>query len=385
MKIELWLAFKYIFKNRVKHISFISAISYSGIALGVCALIVVLAVMNGFDSNLTEKLTGFNFHIITEGDNLTKRDLEAIRRMPGVKNAVLFARVQTAVKSKDIILPAVFENIDFNTQERAVWKKHLLKGNFEGVVLGNILAQNLGVKAGQSLKIFNPENFKPEEFKISGIFSFGIYDIDSGFIISGYPKAETFLSKTKQNLNIGIRLQDVYSSQKIKAEIISMFPDKIISIQTWDEMNRILFSALKLEKFVMFLILSLIILVASFNIFSTQTVRVVEKIKDIGILKSLGMTKRSIYLIFSLQGVLLGSIGIFLGSSGGIILSLLLKKYHFIKIPSEIYYINYLPVLLNYRDVIWICVIALIMSILFSLFPGIKASRIRESDALRYE
>ena len=156
-------------------------------------------------------------------------------------------------------------------------------------------------------------------------------------------------------------------------------------INTWIESNGALFSALKLEKVTMFIILSLIIVVASFNIFATLTVKVVEKTKDIGILKSLGFSSRHIVRIFSLQGIILGVIGVILGVGIGLFLCFLLKEYHFIHLPQEIYYIDYLPVMVNIKDVILISLVGVFLSFFSSIFPAVRASCLNPSEALRYE
>ena len=384
MRFIFWLSFKYLFKNQRRHINFIALISCLGIALGVSSLIVVLAVMNGFDQNLREKLLRFNFHI-TAFNNSTEISTKQIIDLEHVENAVIFSQIQTAIKKEESITPVIFQSIEFNPEEAALWKQKLSQGNFDSLAIGNILARNLGLGPGDTIEIFNPQDLKTHKFEVSGIFNFGIYDLDSTFIVSSLQYARDFLNKANPALAVGIRIDDIDKAGDVKTDIIGKFPGRLYLVQTWAEQNKTLFSALKLEKLTMFVILSLIILVASFNIFATQTVNVVEKIKDIGILKSIGLRKRAVGLLFCMQGIILGITGIIAGAGTGIGLCMLLKKYHLIKLPAKIYYIDYLPILMDYKDVIGVCCVAFSMSILFSLIPAVNAARIKTIEALRYE
>jgi len=385
MKVEFWLAYKFIFRGKSKHISFISWISFLGLALGVCVLIVVLGVMNGFDKNLTEKLLGFNFHLIAYLEEPDFQIAQKVRKLNLVENAVLCSQVQTAARKDKTITPVVLEAVDFNSEEKKVWSKYLEKGDFEGLLIGKVLAKNLHLNLGEEIEIFNPKTFKPQKFKVGGLFSFGIYDLDSSFIVSPYSLVNNFLEEAEALPLLGIRIENVYQAEKVKANLISQGISGISLVRTWAELNQSLFSALKLEKVTMFVILSLIILVACFNIFATQTVRVVEKSKDIGILKSIGLNKTSVNFLFSIQGLILGFIGVGLGAGLGLFLCFILEKFHFIKLPSKIYYIDYLPVLIDYKDVVLVCLVGLGFSLLFSLSPAIKASNVEEAEALRYE
>ncbi len=384
MRFIFWLTFKYLFKNQRRHISFIGLIGGIGIALGVCSLIVVLAVMNGFDQNLRQKLLGFNFHITAFVDS-PEFNTRPLTEIEDVENAVIFSQIHTAIRQKDTITPVVFQCIDFNNKEKKLWSKKLIYGNFDSLAIGNILARNLGLDAGDTVELFNPKDLKTQKFQISGIFNFGIYDLDSAFIVSKFDYAAVFLDKAQPLYAAGIRINDIYKAPAVKKELIQKFGPELSLIQTWAQQNETLFSALKLEKITMFIILSLIILVASFNIFATQTVNVVEKIKDVGILKSIGLRKRAVGFLFCMQGMVLGISGTLIGTGAGIGISLLLKRYHLIKLPAKIYYIDYLPVLIDYKDIFGVCIVAFSMSILFSLIPAIRAARIKTIEALRYE
>ncbi len=217
---------------------------------------------------------------------------------------------------------------------------------------------------------------------MKGFFKVGLYDIDNNYIIADLEKAKSL--SPNYLLFLGVRVEDPFKAREIKNRISSRF-GKGVFVTTWMESNKVLFAALQLEKVVMFIILSLIVIVAAFNIFSTLTVRVVEKTKDIGILKSLGFTRSHIRAIFSLQGLLLGVIGTLAGAVLGLGLCWLLKNYPFIKLPQEIYYIETLPIAINYRDIGFIVLMGMCLSYIFSLLPAIRAAKLLPSDALRYE
>ncbi|MBN2119953.1 MAG: ABC transporter permease [Candidatus Omnitrophica bacterium] len=372
-------------RNRKRHISFISIVTCLGIALGVCCLIVVLGVMSGFDNNLKEKLLGSSFHLVAYLDNSGQVEFEKIQSVEGVKSLVEFSQIQTAVKKDKNITPVIFEGLKFNEAEEALWKTYLTDGNFQGLAIGRILARSLDLYIGDEVEVFNPKTFKPKKFKVSGIFSFGIYDLDANFVVYPLSEARDFLKEVEALFALGIRVDDIYKAEPIKKAILDRNPKGIYLIKTWAELNETLFSALQLEKITMFVILNLIILVASFNIFATQTVKVVEKVKDIGILKSLGMTGWGINLLFCLQGIFLGLLGTLLGSGAGIGICLFLEKYHLKVLPAKIYSIDYLPVTIDYNDIASVCIVALTMSFIFSLMPSIRASKIKEIEALRYE
>jgi lipoprotein-releasing system permease protein len=384
MKTLFWLALRFIFKNKKKHISFISILSCLGIGLGVCSLIVVLSVMSGFDSHLRERLLGFNFHLTAYTES-RQADLSKIRHIDQVQDTVIFSQVYTAITGKGLIYPIVLQGTEFTSQEEERWQNYLVKGDFQGLALGRVLALELNLNIGDTIQIFNPKTIKPVEFRISGIFDFGIYDLDSRFAISSYSYLEDFFNQSDSDILVGLRIDNIYNADLVKQQIISEDIPNIWLLRTWSELNKNLFSALKLEKIAMFIILSLIILVASFNIFTTQTVNVVEKIKDIGILKTLGLSKVKVGFLFCIQGVFVGIGGILLGGLSGIGICLFLERYHFIQLPAQIYSIDYLPVLINYREVFAVCGIGLLMVIIFSLLPGLKAAGIQETEALRYE
>ncbi|MCQ9204810.1 MAG: ABC transporter permease [Omnitrophica bacterium] len=381
---ELYLVRRYIFRGGARHISFIAVVSCLGVALGVATLIIVMSVMNGFDRDLTDSLMKFNHHLRIESFDKTRlpRIKEILQAREEIEGASIFLQTQVFAKFDNLIVPLVVKGIDFTDEkELKIFSKYIKEDNHQD---GFFVGQALRDKFFISDKIeFYPlgKKLKLKKAHIRGIFKIGLYDIDNNYIITDLEKAKSL--SPNHILFLGVRLKDAFKvsdlKQKLKKDL-----GKGVFISTWMESNRVLFSALKLEKITMFIILSLIILVASFNIFATLSIKVVEKTKDIGILKSLGFTSKKILTVFSLQGLLLGFIGTIGGTVLGLGLCILLKKYPFIKLPAEIYYIKYLPVAINYRDISLIIFVGLFLSYVFSLLPAIKAARLSASEALRY-
>jgi len=385
MRPELWLSAKYLRRHKRTPAFFISLVAMLGVAIGVAVLIVVLSVMNGFDRHLKEKLLGFNYHINAYTVGADQMLAERIDDMDGVRNAVQIAQVQTAVRHEKLIAPAVLTGISYNEQEREYWQRYLAEGDLNGLVIGRVLMERLGVGIGDTIGIFDPETLKPVEYPISGYFEVGLYDLDNTVLALPLEGNRKFFEKVPDAWAVGVRLYDPATAPQIKRDLYHADMDGVEFVRTWYEQNRTLFGALELERLVMFIILSFIILVASFNIFATQTVRVVEKIKDIGILKTIGLNSNGIGLMFCLQGMLIGTLGIVLGLGFGIGLCYLIQYTDIIKLPPEIYYIDRLPVLVRFSDVAYICAVALGMSFVFSVVPALKAASIKEVDALKYE
>jgi len=381
---SFYLARRYFLRGRAKHISFISVISCLGVALGVFALIVVISVMNGFDNDLMDRLLKFNYHLTVE--SLDKELLPAVKarvdEISGVNNSSIILQTQVFAKVDRYIVPLMVKGFDFNDRREMQAFSQYIKKDLKntGFFVGEGLYDRLGLK--DTLEYYPlDKNFKLREEKLRGFFQMGIYDIDNNYLIADLEKAKTL--SPNYYMFLGVRINDPLEAKRIKNIIAQEFPRGLV-VNTWMD-NQVLLSALKLEKLTMFVLLSLIALVASFNIFATLMVKVVEKTKDIGILKALGFTSGKILAIFSLQGLFLGLIGVFLGTASGLGLCLLMQKYHFIKIPVDIYSIEYLPVFINYRDIIMIAVLGLLFSFISSLFPAIRASKLSPCEALRYE
>lgn len=381
---ELFLARRYLFRGKSRHISFIGVVSCLGIALGVATLIIVISVMNGFDRDLMDRLMRFNQHLRVEclDNEQLSRIEEEVETWEGVEAASISLQTQVFAKFDKLLLPLIVKGIDFNDKEESqiIYQYITKETASEGFFIGE------GLK--RRFFILDEIEFYPLKKKlqlqkgvIRGTFKVGLYDIDNNYLITDLERAKSLSSNYV--LFLGVRVSDPYKAAKIKKKILAKF-DQDVFVSTWMESNQVIFAALKLEKVVMFIILSLIILVAAFNIFATLTVGVVEKTKDIGILKSLGFTRKRISRIFSLQGLLLGFVGTLSGAVLGLGLCMGLERFPFIKLPQEIYYIEYLPMAINYRDIGLIVLVGIVLSFIFSLLPAMRAARLQPSEALRY-
>jgi len=382
---ELFLARRYLFRGKARHISFIGIVSCLGIALGVATLIVVISVMNGFDRDLMDRLMRFNQHLTIEC--LDQEQLPEIEKeletWEDVETASISLQTQVFAKFDNLIFPLAVKGVDFQDKEesRMLYQYITRETASEGFFVGEGLRRRFFILDRIE---FYPlkKKLQLQEGVVRGAFKVGLYDIDNNYLITDLENAKSLSSNYL--LFLGVRISDPYKASRIKKKILAEF-DQDVFVSTWMESNQVFFSALQLEKLVMFIILSLIILVAAFNIFATLTVGVVEKTKDIGILKSLGFTRKRISRIFSLQGLLMGFIGTLSGTVLGLGLCIALKKFPFIKLPQEIYYIEYLPMAINYRDIGLIVLVGIASSFIFSLFPAMRAARLQPSEALRYE
>jgi lipoprotein-releasing system permease protein len=393
MNFEFFISSRYFLSlQKERFISMISLISGLGVAIGVMALIVVIAVMAGFDNDLKDKIIGANPYIIihseegiTDFNGLSKK----ITSVKEVSNVAPYVSGQAFLYYKDKVLSLNLKGIDPVSEESVTRIRDYVKGGRillpkGGIILGQELAAVLGVGVGDEVTLSSPVIGLNTPFRISGIFHTGMYDYDLNLAFLNIRDAQQFFGVGELVTQVGVKLDNPYAAPLVKKEL-----EKILSpslhVRTWMEINKNFFAALALEKLAMFVILTLIVLVACFNIISTLIVMVVEKTKDIGILKAIGATQATIRKIFTWGGLIIGLSGTLFGIIGGVFLCLLLKKYQFIQLPKDIYYIDRLPVALRWQDIAVIAGSALLISFLSTIYPAQKASRLNPVDALRYE
>jgi lipoprotein-releasing system permease protein len=396
MAVNLFISWRYLLtKRKEKFISLISVISVLGIAIGVMALIVVIGVMTGFDRDLRDKIVGNFSHITVSGVRpMDYSEYGAIAaKLKGfseVKASSPFVQGQVVIEEDRKFMALGLKGVEPGREQYVTKiKDYLIKGVFSDlspgtVIVGKELALYLGLRVGSELKIYSPFG-KQYKLKIVGIFKSGMYDYDLNLLLVHLETAQNILEMGKGISACAIKLDNMFAAEKVKADLQKVLGFDY-NIKTWMEANQSFFAALKLEKLTMFIILTLIILVASFNIVSTLVVLVVDKTKDIGILKALGMSSANIRKIFTYEGLIIGGLGTFLGAAGGMLICLLLKKYQFIKLPQDIYYINRLPVAIElWPDVTLIILSALMITLVSTLYPANKAARLSPVEALRYE
>ena len=414
MGFEFFISIRYLLaKRRQTFVSLITFISVAGVAVGVTALIVVLAVMNGFHEDLRTRILGVTSHVnITSfaGSISNYREVMGeIEKQDGVVGSTPFIYAPVMMTSSGRSAGAVLRGIDPLSASRVIrLQENLIRGNladlvqspdvaqgrsYPGIILGAELANNLGaVRVGEFLTIVSPmgrltpmgQAPKSGLFEVVGIIQSGMYEYDNTLAYVDLPVAQQFLGIGDCVTGIEVKVDDIYRAGEIAGALKKRLGPTFY-VSDWIKMNSNFFSALKLEKAVMFVILTLIILVAAFNIVSSLTMLVMEKGRDIAILKAMGATTASIRKIFVLEGFLIGTCGTTLGILGGSILCDVLKRYRIIELPPDIYHISTLPVKMEALDLAAIAFAAICISLVATLYPSLKAAKLDPVEALRYE
>jgi lipoprotein-releasing system permease protein len=418
MGYEWFISLRYLkTKRRQGFISLITVISIAGVAVGVMALIVVLAVMTGFTDSLRDKILGINSHIVVQrlGDGITdyKALSERVIQTEGVLAATPYTYSQTMLSVPDTSSGAVVRGIDPATANNVLsLNSQLVKGSLAaleqpapardvnkdaasalpGIILGKELAYSLNVDIEDKIRLFSPSGPltpmgvipKIKTCRVVGIFDTGMYEYDSSLAYISIAMAQDFLELGEQVHGLELKVNDIYKAMGIAEELEKDLGFGYI-VKDWISMNKNLFSALKLEKTAMFIVLALIVLVAAFNIISTLIMVVMSKGKDIAILKSMGATSMGIMRIFVYEGLIIGLSGTVIGLMGGLGLCKVLSKYQFIKLPSDVYPITTLPIKVLPLDVTLVAISAALITLLATIYPSWQASKIEPAVALRYE
>ncbi len=411
MSFHTKIALHYLKPKNNSFISLLSLISVLGITIGVMALIVVISVMSGFDHALEKKVIGIESQVIVLNYNGFVNNYQSaikkIRSVKGVKDVSPFIYTDVMITSSSTSAGSVLRGIDVNSEEKVTdLKKYLIKGSLSGldakneneIVLGKVLAQNLGVSVGDRVSIISPEGRitpfglmpKTERFIVCGIINSGMYNYDSTFSFISIKNAQNFIglsSKTVTGLEVKLnRLGSAnYLAKKIADKLNAGTTSSSYYALSWEELNKNLFSAIKLEKLTMFVILFLIVLVAAFNIISTLIMVVMEKRKDIAVLKSIGASSKDIMIIFIAQGLIIGFIGTAIGLISGFLIGYLEETYHIISLPSSVYYITALPVRMTAGEFVIIGFFSIFLSFIATLYPSYKAGKIDPAEGVRYE
>lgn len=416
MSPDLFIALRYLRSRRKsRFISLITWISVGGIALGVAALLTVIAVMTGFEEDLRDKILSTNAHVVVlshdpDGITDTAKVLAAVEGAPGVIGASPFILSQVMLTTPRGVSGVMFNGIDPRRIARvAALPDEMVEGSVDaladrpavvdgdqlrpGILLGRELARTLGVYLQDDVSVVSPVGEpspmggmipKIRVFRVVGIFATGMYEYDNSLAYVSVASAQEFLGMGTAVTGITVKTADFFHASETAAELQRRlgFP---YWARDWIDMNRNLFSALKLEKITMFVILTLIVLVAAFNIVSGLIMTVMEKGREIAILQSMGATRRFVRRIFLWQGIVIGVSGTTLGLLIGVAICMVLKHWHFIELPGDVYYFTTLPVEIRWSDFALVTAAAIALSFLATLFPSWQAARFDPVEALRYE
>ena len=403
MLCELWIGYRYLKSPQTKKfISFSSLISITGIALGVCVLIVVISVMSGFDRYLEDKMIGTNSHIYVEF-NEDARDPDTLMRrleaLGGVLSVAPIIQGQIIIKDSGQISVLQINGIEPKYQEKVTKiKDYLVQGNFyikdNELLIGQELADILGLSVGDELSVNSSKTLKPLTFKIKGIFKTGMYLYDSTLVLAHISQVAKFLDIGLETRSFNMKIDNIHKTKLIKNQIIDTFKDdNLYVVRSWIDANRNFLHALKLEKIVIFIVVTMTTVVAAFGIIGSILMSVMAKIKDIGILRSIGARAKGILMVFLFKGTLMGLVEIIFGAVLGFWLSSSLNNIiDFLSsmigrnlIPQDVYYFDRLPVSLNFNDIAIIVGCAFFIVLSASFYPAIYASRINPADAIRHE
>ena len=428
MSYELFVSIRHLSaKKSQKFISLNTWISIAGVGLGVMALIVVIAVMSGFSKDLRDKILGTNSHVVVSNMNRAMVEnyddiIKKVRSVEGVIAAAPFIMNQVMLINGDRVSGVVVRGIDPEKEETVSdLGKNMVSGtithlktkssfsgdikvrgkkNRAGIILGKELSRRLGVGVGDIVSMVSPVSRvtpvglipRMKLFKVVGVFESGMYEYDANLSFILLKSAQKFFSMKNGVSGIEVRVADIEQAGNI-ASVIQKELGFPYLVRDWMRMNRNLFSALKLEKIVMFIILILIIFVAAFNIVSTLFMLVMEKAKEIAILKSMGASCSSVMKIYSYQGLVIGLVGTFLGCATGFVIvpnlneivSAIESIFGIVAFPSDVYYLDRLPSKIQYMDSFLIIIFSIVICLAASLYPAWRASKLDLVDGLRYE
>jgi len=424
MSFELFIGFRYLkAKRKQAFLSIITVISTLSVAIGVMTLITVLGVMSGFENDLKEKILGTNAHIRVfkpvQGIENYPAVATQVKQVPGVKSTTPFIYTEAMLSTQSAVSGIILLGIDPHTVTKVTnLKQTLIKGkldnlltgslsdlsiespNLPGILIGKELAKNLGLFYLDEVTVISPLGEqtplgmvpKMKKFRVVGVFESGMYEYDTKWTYISIPSAQQFFQMGDVVTGIEVKINKPYDAHII-AKKIQQKLGTLFQVRDWMEMNKNLFSALRLEKIVMFIILILIVLVAAFGIISILIMVVMEKTTDIAILKTMGASARSIMGIFMVDGLVIGTLGTLLGTVGGLLLGWniqvvaewLDKIFGINVFPPDIYYIDKIPFQIKVEDITAIILITITISFLATFFPSWQASRLDPAEALRYE
>ena len=404
LSFELHIALRYLLaKRKQAFISVISFISTLGVAVGVMALVIALALMTGLQQELRDRIVGSNPHIYvwnTKGIDDYRTEAERLRRVPHVLGAApailgqgLLAASETQpvqIKGIDPVLEQQVTSLKGAVTSGTLEALNTAEGELPGILLGRDLAAKLGVTTGDSVSLtmgvtLTPAGLLPRtrRLHVIGLFSLGLFEFDSTYGFLSLDVARRLLGKEKVDL-IQLRVDDIYAAPRIAQSIPALLGPEYVT-QDWADMNKSLFSALGLEKIAISLTIGLIVMVAALNIVASLILLVMEKHRDIAILKTMGASARSITTIFMMQGLIIGLVGTAVGASAGSALSVVLTRYKLIRVPADVYQMSYMPFRVMPLDFALVVAGAILVCFIATIYPSRQAAKLDPVQALRYE
>lgn len=414
MSFPLFIASRYLVsRSKRTFISVISVMSVLGVAIGVAALVIVMSVYNGVTDEMREKILGANPHIMVMSTRAGAFDavsangegaspLERIRSVPGVVSAAPFLYAEVLLSTPGGATGLVVRGVDPAQAETMPLLNRLEDGDAEslgksggpaGILVGHDLARRFHLRPGSRVNLMSPAGqrttvgFVPKlkSFRVAGIFKSGMSEFDSRLAYVSLTAAQELMGFPAGRVSgVEAFVRNPYDAVDIARDIAESLGAPFYT-RNWIDMNANLFAALQMERFGMFIVLLMVILVGSFSIITSLIMLVMEKTRDIAILMSMGATAGAVRRIFMLQGAIIGAVGTSLGYVLGIVLALLLKKYQFIELPPGVYMMDTLPVIIEPLDLAVIGVVAMFLCFVATLYPARQASRLIPAEALRYE
>ena len=404
---ELHIALRYLLaKRKQAFISVISLISTLGVTVGVMALVIALALMTGLQGEIRDRILGANPHIYvwkTSGITDYRAESDMLRQLPhvvGAAPAILGKAMISSARSPDFVnLTGIDPALEASVSDL---KSALQAGTLDalnpsgddsagGILLGKDLARNLGVVVGDSVSVVTPEGTlspmgmipRARRLRVAGTFSLGLYELDTSTGFVALDVAKRLFGKEQADL-IQLRVDDILAAPEIARSITARLGDQYLATD-WTEMNRSFFQALALEKIAMSLTIGLIMIVAALNIVASLILLVMEKHRDIAILKTMGANARSVTAIFVMQGVIIGIIGTAVGATAGYVLASILDRYKLIKIPMDVYQVSHVPFKVLPFDLAMVVLAAVLVCLVATIYPSRQAARLDPAQALRYE
>jgi lipoprotein-releasing system permease protein len=402
---ELHIALRYLLARRKQAlISIISLISTLGVTVGVMALVIALALMTGLQDELRDRILGSTAHVyVWKGDGITDYRAEVARlrtfaHVTGAAPAILGKALVTSPKGQAFItikgidpsLEASVTDLGRSMRQGSVAALTRPADSRPGILLGEDLVKSLGVRVGDHVQVLTPDlTLSPmgmlprtRTLDVVGVFSLGLFEFDSAYGFVTLPVAERLTGRDKPEL-IELRVDDIYRAPAVARTIMDQSAGTYLT-EDWTQLNRSLFGALWLEKMAISITIGLIVMVAALNIVASLILLVMEKNRDIAILKTMGAASRSIMLVFMLQGMIIGLVGTGLGAAAGWAVSTVLDRYKLIHVPIDVYQVSYVPFVVLPLDFIMVVVSAIVICFVATLYPSRQASKLDPAEALRY-